>query len=410
MRRLLTIIRLALADYRTDALLSACSILSLAAAMLPLLVIVGVQQGLVGSMTERLLSDPRNLEIHPIGMGQHSVEWIEELRENPDVSFIIPQTRSISAQLELFPAGEEMRRATKVDLLPSGPGDPLLTHWQDLTKGGPASRDNIVLSASAARKIGVENAGEKIEARVSRRINGEYEQQYFTLTVQGILPLEADQRDAAYGQLALLEDVETYRDGRAVEYFDWEGDPLPAPRQIYTSFRLYARDLDSVAALNGLLLKQSIETYTRAEEIASVKSLDKAFTFMSLLLLLVVGGGFLASAISSSLAQVGRKQRSLGVLRLLGFASAHLAMFPLVQAFATGILGSGLSLCLLYGVQAVINQAFAAQVLPGEKVCNLSLEYAAAAILVACVIMVTGSLAASRKITKIEPSALIREV
>lgn len=410
MRRLFTIIRLALADYRTDALLSTCSILSLAAAMLPLLVILGVQQGLVGSMTERLLSDPRNLEIRPAGMGQYSLDWIENMRENPYVSFIIPQTRSISAQLELFPAGEELRRATKVDLLPSGPGDPLLTHWQNLTYGGPANRDSIVLSASAAHKLGITDSGEQIEARVSRRVDGTYQQEYFSLTVQGILPLEADQRDAAYGQLALLDDVETYRDGRAVEYFAWDGDPVPAPRQAYISFRLYARDLEGVTVLYDLLLEQEIETYTRAEEIASVKSLDRAFTFMSLLLLLVVGGGFLASAISSSLAQVGRKQRSLGVLRLLGFTSRHLALFPLVQAFATGILGALFSLCLLYAVQAVINQAFAAQVLPGEKVCNLSPEYAGAAIMLACAIMIIGSLAASRKITKIEPSALIREI
>lgn len=410
MRRFLTITRLALADYRTDALLSACSLLSLAAAMLPLLVILGVQQGLVGALTDRLLSDPRNLEIRPAGMGQYSLDWMEEIRANPDVAFIIPQTRSISAQLELFLPNKEVRRATKVDLLPSKPGDPLLTHWQSLTQGGPANRDSIILSASAARKLGVEKPGEQIEARVSRRIKGVYEQKYFLLTVQGILPLEADQRDATYSQLELLEDVETYRDGRAVEYFGWTGDPVPAPRQTYVSFRLYAHNLEGVEKLNSLLLNQGIETYTRAEEIASVKSLDQAFTFMSLLLLLVVGGGFLASAVSSSLAQVGRKQRSLGVLRLLGFTSKHLALFPLVQALVTGFAGSLVSLCMLYAVQGVINKAFASQVMSGEKICNLSPEYALLAIFAACAIMFTGSLAASRKITHIEPSTIIREL
>ena len=410
MKRLLTIIRLALADYRADVLLSACSVLSLAAAMLPLLVILGVQQGLIGSMTGRLLSDPRNLEIRPAGMGQFSIPWIEEMRANPEVSFIIPQTRSISAQLELFPAGDQPGRATKVDLLPSGQGDPLLTRWEGQTGGGPTNRDSVILSSSAARKLGAEKPGEEIRARVSRRINGVYEQEYFPLTVQGILPLEADQRDAAYADLSLLEDVEVYRDGRAVDYYKWKGDPLPAQRQVFTSFRLYARDLDGVEKLNGLLLENGIETYTRAEEISSVKSLDKAFTFMGLLLIIAVGGGFLASAVSSSLAQVGRKQRSLGVLRLLGFTSKHLALFPVVQAFVTGALGAVFSLGLFYALQGIINRAFAAQVLPGDKVCNLSVEYAAAAVLAACAIMVAGSLAAGRKISGLEPSALIREI
>lgn len=410
MKRLLTIIRLALADYRADILLSACSVLSLAAAMLPLLVILGVQQGLIGSMTGRLLSDPRNLEIRPAGMGQFSIAWIEEMRNNPEVAFIIPQTRSISAQLELFPAGDQPGRATKVDLLPSGQGDPLLARWKEQTGGGPVNRDNVILSSSAARKLAVEKPGEEIRARVSRRINGVYEQEYFPLTVQGILPLEADQRDAAYADLSLLEDVEVYRDGRLVDYYKWKGDPLPAQRQVFTSFRLYARDLDGVEKLNALLLENGIETYTRAEEISSVKSLDKAFTFMGLLLIIAVGGGFLASAVSSSLAQVGRKQRSLGVLRLLGFTSKHLALFPVVQAFVTGALGAFLSLGLFYALQGIINRAFAAQVLPGDKVCNLSVEYAAAAVLAACVIMVAGSFAAGRKISGLEPSALIREI
>lgn len=411
MIRLMTIMRLALADYRHEALLSACGVLALAAAMLPLLVILGVQQGLVGSLTDRLLADPRNLEIRPVGMGQYSLEWIAKLRSNPDTAFILPQTRSISAQLELFPLEPEngTGRATKVDLLPSAPGDPLLEHWLELSNGGPAQEDRIILSASAARKLGVENPGQVIRGRVSRRVQGVYEQEFFPLQVQGILPLEADQRDAAYAPLAFLEAVENYRDGRSVPRLNWAGEAVE-PRQIYISFRLYARDLDGVEKLNVLLQEQGIETYTRAEEIASVKSLDQAFNFLSVLLLLVVGGGFLASAVSSALAQVERKQRALGVLRLLGFKSIHLALFPLVQAAVTGVCGSLLSLALLFCVQGVINRAFSAQVLPGEQVCALGAGYALLSIIIATLIMMLGALAASRKVVGISPSALIREV
>lgn len=413
MKRILTIIRLALADWRAEALLSACSVLSLSAAMLPLLVILGVQQGLVGSLTNRLLSDPRNLEVRPMGVGQYELSWIDDLRQNPATAFIVPQTRSISAQLELFPGSGDAdapKRALKVDIIPSGENDPLLMHWPEQSHGTPADRDSIVLSASAARKLGVETVPAKVEARVSRRIKNTYEQEFFTLTVQGILPLEAEQKDAAYCLFELLQDVETYRDGRAVAYFQWPGDPVPEEKTRFTSFRLYAHDLAGVEVLNEFLHSQDIETYTRAEEIASVRNLDRAFTFLSILLLAVVGGGFLASAVSSSLAQVNRKQRSLGVLRLLGFTSWHLALFPVVQALVTGLLGSLLALILLYGVQTVINLAFAAQVMAGEKVCNLSPGYALGAIVAASLLMLIGSLAASRKIMKIEPSQLIREV
>lgn len=419
MKRFFTISRLAWADYLAEALLSACSILALAAAMLPLLVILGVQQGLVGALTDRLRSDPRNLEVRPTGMGQFDIAWIDQLKNQPEVAFIVPQTRSISAQLELFPYSEDEnapKRALKVDLIPTASGDPLLNHWFELTRGTPKQRDSLVLSANAARKLGlnVESLAKgeeaKVHARVSRRLDNRYEQEFFTLQVQGILPLEAEQKDAAYALFDLLQDVESYRDGKAVAYFNWQGQAGENPRQVFTSFRLYAKNLDGVETISALLQNQGIETYTRAEEIASVRNLDRAFTFLSVLLLSVVGGGFLASAISSSLAQVNRKQRSLGVLRLLGFKSKHLALFPLVQAAITGSCGSALALALLYIVQAVINRAFAGQVLVGEKICNLSLTYALASFGLACLLMLAGALAASRKITKIDPSQLIREV
>ena len=419
MKRFATIFRLAWADYFNEALLSACSILALAAAMLPLLVILGVQQGLVGALTERLLSDPRNLEVRPAGMGQFEAGWIERLKNEPGVAFIVPQTRSISAQLELFPYSDDEnapKRALKVDLIPSASGDPLLGHWSASTHGAPAARANLVLSANAARKLGLnlealaQGEEAKIKARVSRRLNNKYEQEFFSLQVQGILPLEAEQKDAAYAQFDLLQDVETYRDGRAVAYFNWPGQAGEDARQVFTSFRLYASNLDAVEKLSALLENQGIDTYTRAEEIASVRNLNQAFSFLSILLLSVVGGGFLASAISSSLAQVNRKQRSLGVLRLLGFKSKQLALFPLIQALLTGIAGSTLALALLYGVQIIINRAFASQVMAGEKICNLSPSYAGAALALACLLMLSGALVASHKITRIDPSQLIREI
>lgn len=120
----------------------------------------------MGSLTGRLLSDPRNLEVRPAGMGQYSLAWIAALRDNPDTAFIIPQTRSISAQLELFPAGEtddpantnassqsNLAKATKVDLIPSAPGDPLLGRWQELTGGGPAPTDSEGSGEPGAQRV-----------------------------------------------------------------------------------------------------------------------------------------------------------------------------------------------------------------------------------------------------------------
>ena len=97
MRSLLQAFTLSLRDYRHEALLSACSVLGLSAVLAPLLVLLGVQHGIISSMTEQLLNDPRTLEIIPVGSGKYDARWFEQLTELPGSAFILPQTRSIAA-------------------------------------------------------------------------------------------------------------------------------------------------------------------------------------------------------------------------------------------------------------------------------------------------------------------------
>ncbi|MDR0338917.1 MAG: ABC transporter permease, partial [Desulfovibrio sp.] len=75
MRPLPHALRLALSDYRHEALLSFCSICILAAVLAPLLVLLGVHHGIISSMTQRLVNDPRTLEITPVGSGKYGPDW-----------------------------------------------------------------------------------------------------------------------------------------------------------------------------------------------------------------------------------------------------------------------------------------------------------------------------------------------
>ncbi len=396
--------RLAVADYKDEWLLSLCSVFALAAALVPLLVLLGVKSGIIGTLTSRLLTDPRNLEVVPQGSGAYKLDWLNELATQGNVSFVLPQTRAISASLDFFAEGSN--RSVALGLEPTKKGDPLLEKW--LTP--PASADAVVLSYSAAQKLQITQRGQTLKGRVSRRVNGQLEQEFITVTVQGILPLEAVQKDVAFVWLELLEAVEDYRDVREVPAFGWQGEQRPEPRTTYASFRLYAASLDGVEQLRDELTAKGISVYTRAEEIAMVRSLDNAFTILSILLFIVVGSGFFASTMSSALAQVNRKQRSLGVLRVLGFSAADLALFPLIQSLLTGLLGSFAALCLYFLAQSVINYAFQGQVLQQDAICRLPLEQAGLVSFVTCLFMVCGSLAAMRKVLAIDPAEVIRDV
>ncbi len=404
MKRIWKVIRLALADYRHETLLSLCAVFALAAALTPLLVLFGLKAGIVGSLTARLLTDPRNLEVTPAGVGTYSISWLDDMRKRPDVAFIEPQTRSISARLDLFPEGGT--RAVSVDLLATSAKDPLLKKWT----ATPQSAQEIVLTATAARQLKITAPGQSVTGKLSRQRAGRLEQVSLPLTVVGILPLEAEQREIAYVTLPLMESTEDYRDARAVPAYDWPGDEAAVPRTAYPSFRLYAADLDSVEALRDTLESQGVTVYTRAEEISTVRAMDRAFTILGLLLFAVVGGGFFASVMSSALAQINRKQRSLAVLRLLGFSAHHLVTFPLAQSLTTALLGAGAALGLFWIIQLAINLLFQGQVAVGESICTLSLWQCVQAVVLTCLFMLCGSLAAIRRILSIEPAEVIRDV
>ena len=70
---------LALRDYAHEGLLSACSVLGLAAVLTPLLVLYGVKFGVVQTLTDRLLEDPRTLEISPVTSGHYTPDYLARL-------------------------------------------------------------------------------------------------------------------------------------------------------------------------------------------------------------------------------------------------------------------------------------------------------------------------------------------
>ena len=229
-----------------------------------------------------------------------------------------------------------------------------------------------------------------------------------TLKVIGVLPLAAQQKNVAYVPLPFLEAAEDFRDGRAVPLFGPEhaadGDQPPAER-LYAGFRMYARSLDDVAPLRDLFRQQGITVHTEAEAIDQVRRLSTSLDIIFLLI-----GGFTASTTSSTLAAVRRKQRLLGLLRLGGFSTLELLLFPLLQALLTAVLGTGLALGLYAAAQGVVNRIFAAGLDDMEHVCRLLPEHAVVTLLLVCLLSLLSALLPSLRGARTEPSEVIREI
>jgi len=405
MHGLKTIVRIALRDYSYERLLSACTILGLAAVLAPLLVLFGVKSGIINTMVDRLVQDPRNLEISPVGSGRYDQDWFTAAGKRPGVAFIIPQTRSIAANMILNHNIQGQPRTLAVDLIPTGPGDPLIEKWGRL----PTENDAIVLSASAARKLHI-TAGQTIEGRIGRSVQGRKEQVVVDLKVTAVLPIEAYPRDAAFVRLALLEATEDYRDGFSSPMFGWPGQPRPPRAKEYPSFRLYAQSIYDVAALRDWLTAQELEIYTRVEEIEVIQSLDRSFSLIFRLISFVAICGYFASMASNILANVNRKSRHLGITRLIGFSTRSIMWYPVVQSVATAVLGTALAVCLYFASQITINSLFDKYLAEGEYVCRLSLAHLIIALVLTILLAILASGYAAFRVAKIEPSKVIRDV
>ncbi len=445
---------LALKDYYHETLLSACAILSLAAVLTPLLVLYGVKYGIITTMTDRLQNNPHNLEVIPVSSGNYTKEWIAEMQKNPHVGFILPKTRSIAATMDLRLLGEtNMFKRITVSLEPTAQGDTLLSPYVDkvteeqghddgqqvrkniekpqqsdtpstaqektpaIAAQMPHSAFAVTLSAEAARKLQA-SKHYLLQGQVERLHNGKVQRAEVVLWVANILPLAIQQKDVAFVPLQLLEATEDFRDGRKPqedarlhEEQGWTGDVVSATGRIYPAFRLYAKDLDAVTALREYFAEKSIDVYTKAEEIATVRALNASLNLIFGLIGTTAALGFLASTASHAQAAVRRKERYLGIMRLVGYNGADIMIFPLFQSFLTAILGSSLA-ALLYGLAAYLIEYLFAQSRQSaaEEICSLPPEHFALGFCIVLMLSLIATFIPATKAAKIIPSEVIRDI
>ncbi|WP_295385982.1 FtsX-like permease family protein [uncultured Thiodictyon sp.] len=360
------ILRLAYRDFAHERRISLCFVLALMAVLAPLLILFGLKFGLVDTLAQRLVQSPTNREVQPVGSREYEQAWFDRIGARADVAFLIPNTRRIAASLSrvLNPAtGHDLR---VLSMIPSGAGDPLLAEGMK----APTGLAELVLSASAARKLGAQ-PGDHLVARIDRRREGRDENAVWEVVVTGVLPEGALGEEAALVPLALLVATEDYRDGSAVPALGWEGAaPRTGPRR-FARFRLYAASIYAVAGLAADLAADGVEVRTAAVEIAAMQGLDRNLSRVFWLIALIGSLGFLASLAANLLANVERKRRELAVVRLIGFPTRSLILFPVAQAVLVALLGAATALLAYLPVAVALNSWFADSLRPGESICRL---------------------------------------
>jgi len=399
--RLLT--QLALADLWHDRKVSLCVAAALVAVIAPLLLLFGLKHGVVSQLQAQLLSDPRNLEIKLLGSGSFDETWLQTLRARPETGFVVGLTRSLNTQADLL--GEHGRFVENAEVVPTGPGDPLLVDAQV-----PASTTATVLSAAAARRLEA-SAGQWIRLRVQRRLDGHEQRGELRLQVSAVLPAERFARPAVFVTPTLLQQLERFRDGYQVPLFgglDGAAQDGLAPR--YAKARLYARDIDEVAGLARWLEAQHIETSSRLADIDNVKAINHV---LGVIFAVIAGAallGCLASLAGAFLANIERKRRSLALLRLMGFPRGAAAGFIVLQAMALALTGYVGGLASYLAGSALFDHLLGGARATGAFVCHITPWHALAALLLALLVAALVALIGAARAIHIEPAESLREL
>jgi putative ABC transport system permease protein len=398
------LIELASRDLWFDRMVSLCIIASLIAVIAPLLLLFGLKYGVVSQLRENLRSDPRNLEIKMLGNGNLELRWIDELAVRPAAGFVMPLTRSLNTQADLLRDNQHF--ADDAEVIPSASGDPLL-------QGGiapPQSLQDVVLSASAAKKLQVQR-GDRIQLIVRRKLDGRDERGQVEVNVTGVLADTAFSRPAALVTLELLIAMEDFRDGWKIPLFGIDtGNAQPPPRSHFARARIYARDLDAVAPLADWLQQHNIEVSTRARDIEAVQAIDRVLSLIFAVIAWTAVAGCVASLIGAFLANIDRKRKDLALLRLLGFRRGAVGAYVMTQAAILTVFAFAVGFGVYLLGSAVFNRALGANLAQGAFVCHLENSHIALAFAGALLIATLGAGIGGFRAIHIQAAESLREI
>ncbi|MCB2250686.1 FtsX-like permease family protein [Pseudomonas chlororaphis] len=395
--------KLAMEDLWHDRKVSLCIAASLVAVIAPLLLLFGLKHGVVSQLQDELLRDPRNLEVKMLSSGNYNDAWIERLRQQPETGFALGQTRSLNTQADLFVGLQ--RFVENAEIIPTDVGDPLL----NLPQINPSGHQ-VILSAQAAQRLQAK-VGDSVRLRAERRLDGNRERGEVTLSVIAILDSARFGRAAGFVAPALLLDLERFRDGYQVSEFGVDsGKPLGDLQPLYARARLYARDIDQVAALERWLNQQHIETSSRLADIDNVKAINHVLGLIFGVIALAALIGCVASMVGAFLANIDRKRKSLAVLRLLGFARPAVAGFVVLQALFLSLAGYLGGLGFYWVGSQLFDRLLGSSQATGTFVCHITIWHGLAALLITFLVAALVAVIGAARAISIQPAESLREL
>ena len=371
----------------------------LAAVLGPLLLLYGFKFGVIAALLTALRDDPTNREIVFRGNYPLAQSDIDKYRALPQVAFVAPATRAISARIEITgPAPDP--QTTISAIVPSGAGDPLLPAGMKLKD------DEIALAAPLAERLKAKT-GDVVKGRNTRQSDNGSEAIEFEFKVAHVIDRRFATGSRAYVSTEVLFQLEDFLDGYEVPSRGVAGKPIGERVGAVQSMRMYARTIEEVPDLDRTLSAGGFNIFSKADDVAGILGLNRSLEAVFGLIAGIGSFGYAVSLAASLLGNIAHQRKLLSLIRLMGAPRYALLLFPLAQGLTVASVGFALSSGLFFAVSWFANTRFAAYVPLQTDVCRLSPEHFAMAMGGTLAIVGTVVLWVGRTLLTVSPAEVL---
>jgi len=368
--------------------------------LVPLLVLFGVKNGVYNALIGEMLADPINRQIDTAGNVSLSPDDIAPLREWPEIAFMTPKVRGQFDFMNVRKKGGRLFRPGLV--VPSGLGDPTLPNGLDL---GP---EHVAVSAGLAAQLDL-MTGDTIQ--MVSQAEDRPRQLLLERTVVAVLPEKALGGRAVLAPFATLDLIEAFYDSYSLPDYRITGTKDLADRKaVFAGLRAYAHTLQDLAKLQVKIERQlGIATVSQVREVDALLSLGRRLDLALAGTAVLASVGLGAALVLGFWSEVMRKRAVLAGIALIGVPGRTLAVFPMIQAGATAVVG----LVLSFAIYAVAGQAaaslFSAQ-LPSDAPLAVISPLQVLAIAFGVMALALGAAAlAGWRAQRLDPASVLRE-
>lgn len=391
---------LALRDLLRDRLFLICNVAVMVGVLVPLLLLVGVRNGVYSALIGEMLADPANLQIDTAGNASFTGDDLAPLGDWPEIAFLTPKVRGQFDYMSV--RAPDRRRMRPALVMPSGPGDPTLP------PGVVVAGDAVAISAQLAAQLELA-PGDAVQ--LVSQAEARPRQLVLTVRVAAVLPERAVSGRAVLAPFRMLDLIEAFYESYSLPEHGIVGSRDLADRvAAYEGVRVYARRLEDVAALQTRIeTALGVATSARTRDIEALLGLGRKLNLALALTATLAALGLGAALVFGFWSDVARKRTVLAGIALLGVSGRRLALFPMVQAAIT----AGLGLAVGFALYLVAGQAAAAlfgQGLPAGAPLTVLPVGQGLAICAAVLALVLGAAGvAASSVLRLDPARVLRE-